>query len=50
MAEQFDVQDASGRSVTAIRARERDGNVAEPAPPAEAGCRHADRGMPEGAP
>jgi len=34
MAEEFEVMDATGRAVTAIRSRESDGNVAEaPAPP-----------------
>jgi NYN domain-containing protein len=36
MAEQFEIVDGDGRSVTAIRSRERDGNVAEPAAAAPA--------------
>jgi uncharacterized LabA/DUF88 family protein len=39
VAEQFDVLDAAGRSVTAIRSRERDGNVAEPPGPSHGGER-----------
>lgn len=37
MAEEFEVTDAEGRTVTAIRSRERDGNIAapQPAPPAD---------------
>lgn len=49
VAEQFDVLDAAGRSVTAIRSRERDGNVAESPPADDAGSRHTD-GEPEQAP
>jgi len=44
VAEQFDVVDATGRSVTAIRSREPNGNVAEPPPP-----RHDEDAQPQSA-
>ncbi len=47
VAEQFDVVDATGRSVTAIRSCERNGNVAEPPPPHDE--QHDDDEQPQSA-